>query len=293
MSFLRTSPLLFYYDKHPKRKEKDSLTETNSIYYENSYIDTERASAFTSKGSLTLEAALVVPIFFFAMLCLMYLMEITVIQTTMRTALHSVGKELAKEAYTTPLLSGHEVEQKLREQIGTDKLNRSMIVGGEGGLDCSASSANWTSGELKLVVQYDLDVPVLMFRLPIVSRREELRVKGWTGYVSGWGGAQQETMVYITDYGLVYHREKECTYLELSVNSVKAADIETLRHQSGGKYYPCASCKTKVARPTVVYVTDYGERYHTTLNCSKMKRNVYAVPLDEVYILGGCSKCVK
>lgn len=292
MSFLGTSSRLLYYDKNSRRKEKDSLGMC-SISFKNSYIDSERASAFTSKGSITLEAALVVPIFFFAMLCMMYLMEITATQTTVRAALHSVGKELAKEAYTDAFLSHREVEEKLREEIGTDRLNRSMIVGGFQGLCCEESSMNLASAEMELVVNYDLEIPVLMFRIPAVSRRETLRVKGWTGYVTGFDIGDRETYVYITDYGLVYHKEKDCTYLELSIRSVNADEIEDLRNLSGGKYYPCSSCKKKVENPAKLFITDYGERYHTSLECSKIKRNVYAVPLDEVYILGGCSKCVK
>ncbi len=293
MSFRSTSPLLLYYDKNSRRKEKDSLGNMCSISFKNSYIDSERASAFTSKGSITLEAALVVPIFFFAMLCLVYLMEITAIQTTVRAALHSVGKELAKEAYTDRFLSGNEVEEKLRQQIGTDRLNRSMIVGGSRGLCCEESSMNPASAEMELVVDYELEIPVLLLRLPVLSRREALRVKGWTGYVTGLDIGDRETYVYITDYGLVYHKEKDCTYLELSIKSVSADEIEDLRNLSGGKYYPCSSCKKKVEHSAKLFVTDYGERYHTSLECGKIKRNVYAVPLDEVYILGGCSKCVK
>lgn len=293
MSFLGTSPLILYYDNNTQRKEKDSLGNICSISYINSYIDSERASAFTSKGSITLEAALVVPIFFFAMLCMVYLMEITAIQTTVRAALHSVGKELAKEAYTGALVSDREIEEKIREQIGTERLSRSIIVGGSRGLCCQESSVNLASAEMELVVDYDLEIPVLMFRLPALSRRETLRVKGWTGYVTGFDIGDRESLVYITDYGLVYHKEKDCTYLELSIRSVNADEIEDLRNLSGGKYYPCSSCKKKTEHPTKLFITDYGERYHTSLECSKIKRNVYAVPLDEVYILGGCSKCVK
>ena len=119
-----------------------------------------------------------------------------------------------------------------------------------------------------------------------------MRVKGWTGYISGGGGTDKETIVYITDYGLVYHQDMYCTYLELSIRAVKPEEIETLRNQSGGKYYACSSCKNKEETEGILYVTDYGDRYHTSLECSKVKRNIYAVPLDEVYGLGGCSKCV-
>lgn len=263
---------------------------------QNSYINKfyiGRASAFTLKGTLTLEAALVVPIFFFAMLCMVYLFEMIAIQTAVETALHSVGKEIAKEAYVSPIISPYGIRQHLIGNIGQDRLERSMVSGGVNGLDCGASTSNWNTGEIQLVVRYQLEIPVLMFRIPAVSREETLRVKGWTGYVSGSGNASQEEVVYITDYGLVYHKDMYCTYLELSIQAVRVEEIEDMRNESGGKYYACSSCKQEVCEAGVVYLTAYGDRYHNSLDCSKIKRNIFAVPLKEVYGLGGCSKCTK
>lgn len=268
---------------------------------QNSYIKnnhSERASAFTSlkgfaKGSLTLEAALVVPIFFFAILCMVYLFEMTAIQTAVEAALHSVGKEIAKQAYVSPIISPYGIEQHLVNNIGEERLARSMVSGGAAGLDASASTSNWNTGEIQLVVRYQLEIPVLMFRIPAVKREETLRVKGWTGYVSGSGNPSEEQVVYITDYGLVYHQDMYCTYLELSIQAVRVEEIEDLRNQSGGKYYACGSCSKEPCEAGVVYLTDYGDRYHNSLDCSKIKRNIYAVPLKEVYGLGGCSKCTK
>ena len=58
-----------------------------------------RASAFTSlRGSITLEAAAAVPIFFFAVVSLLFLMEIMSIQTAVRSGLQYAGKLAAEEA---------------------------------------------------------------------------------------------------------------------------------------------------------------------------------------------------
>ncbi|MCQ2507536.1 MAG: pilus assembly protein, partial [Dorea sp.] len=43
----------------------------------------------------------------------------------------------------------------------------------------------------------------------------------------------------------------------------------------------------------LVYVTDYGDRYHSSLSCSGLKRTVYSVPKSEAIGKGACSKCAK
>lgn len=273
------------------RKEQDSLWANQLCHI--FPIQIERASSFTSKGSITVEASLVVPLFFFAMLCLVYLLEMMAIQTTVRNALYSVGKDISQQAYLSPIISTNAIEQHMIQNIGTERLERSMIVGGADGIDCSRSSSDWNTAVIDLVVRYDLQIPVLMFRIPILSREETLRVKGWTGYVPGADESGDKDIVYITDYGVVYHRSMSCTYLEVALQKVGIEEVESLRNNSGGKYYACESCGKNSGHAETVYVTEYGNRYHTTLDCNKVKRNIYAVPLEEVRGMGGCSKCAK
>lgn len=286
---LKTQPIKQTHKNY--RKEKDSSLTNHFIKI--LPIQSERASTFASKGSITLEAAVVIPIFFFAVLCLVYLLEMMAIQTTLHHAMHSVGKEIAQAAYSSPMISTYGIEQHLIKTVGEERLNKSMIAGGAKGLDCSKSRSDWNTTVMDLSVCYDLEIPVLFFRIPVLSREETLRVKGWTGYVAGANGAQKEEVVYVTDYGLVYHQDMYCTYLELSIKAVRPEDVESLRNQTGGKYSPCEYCGGKEIEGNRMYVTDYGDRYHGSLDCSRIKRNIYAVPLNEVYGLGGCSKCVK
>jgi len=274
-----------------RKEQKDSLLANHfpKIYY----MKRGRASAFTSKGSITLEAAIVVPIFFFAMLCLAYLLEMMALQTTIRNALYSSGREIAQQTYVSAVVSAQDVEQHIVNNVGTEKLNNSIIVGGANGIDCSASLSDLHTGVMNLSAKYEMKIPILMFQLSSISCEEKLRVKGWNGYAKGTDVSPEKRIVYITDTGLVYHESEECTYLDLSIFSVDIEQVTELRNQSGGKYYACETCGKKEAHQGFVYMTDHGIKYHTSLECSKLKRNVYAVRYDEVYGLGGCSKCVE
>ena len=273
---------------------KDKIDSLKTIQSTPHFVDKrERASAFTSRGSLTLEAAIVVPIFFFAMLCLAYLLEMMSIQTTVRNGLYSAGKEVSKEAYSGDLLTAGELEHKIIENIGRDRLDRSIITGGADGIDCAETKCRRTTGVMDLSVQYQVEIPILMFRIASVTCEETLRVKGWTGYVANAGNGTKEDVVYVTDAGIVYHRDSQCTYLDMSIQSVRRETVNELRNQSGGRYYPCESCGNAQTDSTLLYITLYGTRYHTSLECKKIKRNIYAISIDEAYGLGGCSKCVK
>ena len=285
MSFLKLS----FHNKQNIRKERDSLWTIH--FYQIHTLNSERTSAFTSKASLTVEAAIVVPIFFFAMLCLVALLEMNVIRMTVKGALYSVARELGQQAYVLPTFTSLGVEEKLTKQIGTDRLKRSMIVNGTEGLDCSGSYADWDTGEMDLLVKYRLQVPLLMFRVPVISCEESLKVKGWTGQTSSLDGADNGQVVYVTKYGTVYHKNYNCTFLNPSIRSVDVSAIEGVRNHSGGKYYPCESCG-QAGQVGFFYVSSYGNRYHTSLNCNKIKRNYYAITLEEAKGLGGCSKCV-
>ncbi len=252
------------------------------------YSKSGKASVFAPvKGSVTVEAAMAVPIFFFAVICLFYLMEITAVQTAVRCGLQYAGKEAAQEGYIKKAISPAEIESDVVNAIGAGRLERSIVVGGSGGIDCSGSKMSARTGIAELQAVYHVRVPVPMFGIPPITYKEHMRVKTWSGYERG-GLAEDNETVYITETGVVYHKDYHCTYLDLSIRMVPASQIETLRNKSGGKYHACERCKNGGGG---VYITNYGDRYHSSLSCSGLKRTVYAVPLSEAVGKGACSKC--
>lgn len=272
-----------------KRERRDSSL-THHIF-KNSSHRWERASSFTSKGSMTVEAAFSVSIFFLAVISLTNLLEMMSIQTEMKNALHMVAKEYAAEAYLHPLISTEKIEEEIVEHIGKERLDKSLIMYGCEGLDASETKREWNTTIVEFVLKYRIEIPIAMFRIRAPWQMQKIRVKGWTGYEFSLPNIDGDQMVYVTDYGMVYHRNKNCTYLDLSVKSVDRNVVSDLRSQNGGKYKACILCGTW-EKQDLVYITDYGERYHTSLECSGLKRNVYAIPLSDVRGLGGCSKCV-
>lgn len=246
------------------------------------------ASAFT-KASITVEAAMAVPFFFLAVVCLLYLMEIMAVQTAMRSGLQYAGKKAAKEAYAVTMVMPSHLEQDVVQAVGPERLDRSIVLGGSSGVRCDGSRISSRTGIGELMVTYEVRLPIPVFGVPPVKYQEKMRIKAWVGYEKQGFDLDCEETVYVTETGMVYHKDYHCTYLELSIHMVPSDHIPDLRNKDGGKYYPCEHCMR--SGRTGVYITDTGNRYHSSLSCSGLKRTVYAVPLSEVVGKGACSRC--
>ena len=163
------------------------------------------------------------------------------------------------------------------------------MEGGSGGIDCSQSHMSGRTGIAQLTAVYKIRIPVPIFAIPPVSYRESIKVKTWCGYEKAGLESDDSETVYVTETGVVYHKDYNCTHLKLSIHMASASEIEHMRNESGGKYHPCEHCGNISSGN--VYITDYGDRYHSSLSCSGLKRTVYAIPLSEAVGKGACSKC--
>ena len=90
----------------------------------------------------------------------------------------------------------------------------------------------------------------------------------------------------------MYHARYDCNYLHPAIVAVDAKTVDKLRNADGSRYAPCRTCKSKKTKKGVVYITDYGENYHSKLSCGGLKRTIYRRHRSEVVGMQGCKKCV-
>ncbi|XCP85449.1 pilus assembly protein [Roseburia hominis] len=245
-----------------------------------------------SAGSITVEAVFCVPLFFYAAICLIWLLEILAIQDAVRSGMQEAGKRMAEKVYEIPVMMPVQLQRDIVASIGAERLDRSLVEGGSSGLDCGKSYMIPGTGILEIKVVYQVRLPIPVFVIEPIKYQETMRIKGWNGYSkAGFMERSDPTVVYITETGIVYHRNYHCTYLEPSVRMVPLDAVEGLRNESQGKYHACERCMRRHGASGMVYITEYGNRYHSTLECSGIKRTVYAVPISEVRGRGACSKC--
>lgn len=308
MPFLRKKKL-----QHPKNTTAHSLRAYLEAYQDGHVQPfficlAKRASLIFSRkrGSMTLEAAFVLPFFLFAVLNILFAVNIIGTQSRIGAALHQVGNKMAFAGYAyentvegalpegivgAALSSGYARSQVI-SGVGSAYLADSCVKGGAGGLSFAGSSVMEKGDIIDLRVSYRVKpfVELLGFDGFLMSQR--YYAKAWTGYDASDTVSDMtadDPMVYITETGTVYHLNRDCSYLNPAIEAVSAKAVKHQRNASGAKYAPCGLCGAFTEGE--VYLTRYGSSYHSRLNCPGLKRTIYTVPLSEVGTRGRCSKC--
>ena len=250
----------------------------------------ERASAPGTGASVTIEAAFGIPIFLFAVLCLIYLAEIQSIRISIINAAQSAAKSASEATAAVPMLNTVKLKSDIVKGIGEGRISRSILDGGSDGISCWKSYISPLSGEMHINVEYSVKLPIPALGNPSAKLKEEFKMSSWQGYEVAEMADGEGDIVYITPTGLVYHEDYQCSYLQLSIRFVPYTELEILRNLSGGIYHPCERCVYGSAM-SGVYITEYGTKYHNSLNCSGLRRTIIAVRKSQVMGRGGCSKC--
>ncbi|MDO4633855.1 MAG: pilus assembly protein [Eubacteriales bacterium] len=255
------------------------------------------------RGSLTVEAACVVPLFLFIMIAVLQFARISTATSAILAGMQDAAKEMAAYAYI------RELGISPGEGTGGD-----MISGGLSAAYASSRIAR-QEGYVKDEVEFSLlqtsfhdEIIDLagscrlrhsLDLLPALKVRSILRarVRAWTGRAgsggkTGGGDAEEDDgskMVYMAETGKVYHTDPDCTHIKLKIQAVSRDSLSGRRNTSGGKYHACERCRTRGA--STVYISPYGDKYHGSLDCSGLKRTIRKVRKDEVGSCRPCSKC--
>ncbi|MDR1018920.1 MAG: pilus assembly protein [Lachnospiraceae bacterium] len=236
-------------------------------------------------GSITIEASIGVPIFFLGIVCLIYLIEIMCIGSAIKSGLDAASRNYSKEAYLVPLVQPGKIKSDLVAYVGADRINSSII---SGSIDCSKSKVSGLSGVADLYAKYKVSIPIPYFNARGLEYEKHIRVKGFRGY-EGSGLNLKEDTVFVTETGVVYHLDRNCRHLDLSITEVPFLGLDGMRNDSGGKYHKCEKCGNSGSG--MVFITSDGTKYHSDINCSGLKRTIYQIPISEATHLRPCSKC--
>ena len=211
------------------------------------------------------------------------------VETQVYSALSYAGRKTAAMTvageYDSAQLAMAEVY--FRDALSEYSLPQKYVEGGAYGISLLASE--FSGDYVCLKANYRIGFPVKFFAIDGIDIYQESKNRKWTGSDGKVG--EDDPWVYVTDEGSVYHLTTKCNYLDLSIQSVEYTQVADLRNQSEHKYYACELCAEDILPSDTLYITDYGETYHTDLNCSGLKRTIRQVRLSEVGGKSGCSKC--
>lgn len=254
-----------------------------------------------AEASMTVEAAVVLPLFLFFLLHLGCAIELIRLHGNLQLALWEICGKTAVYGYAledqsfAPFFSGLYVREQLVETAGKEYLDQAPLQNGSAGLSLWESDLFSSRDEMDVTVTYAVSpwissVSFLPFRMA-----NRFCVHIWNGYEIPENPEADhvcEDVVYMTENGEVYHENPECTYLRLRIRQVTGQEAQSAVNLFGERYTPCERCRPDPSAGTL-YLTEEGERYHASADCPGLKRTVLTVPRKRGETYPPCSRCAK
>ena len=276
-------------------KINDSVNKTDRLTLKSNYLKSTRKEKYSLQpsASLTVESAFVFPFFFLAIVILVLFLDLYRIQSVIQASLSQSSRELGMYAYcesddeaspvgtVSSALCIAYAKTQLSNALKEEALPQ--ILGHKNGISLLMSS--YQNGRITLKASFLYKSPVALIPLHPIPVTIVSSVHAWTGY--------SEEMVYVTDYQGVYHTFSDCTYLSLSVTTASKSSLSSLRNVYGEKYHPCERCVRSSSNQNTFYITQSGNRYHSSSSCGGLTRHVRLIKKSELQNLHLCSRCAQ
>ncbi len=182
------------------------------------------------------------------------------------------------------------VKAQLVSLLGKDYLDASPLRSGADSLMLWESEVFGAGDTIDLVVTYS--VAPLTKTVGFLSFRMANRYYGhiWNGYEVS-GQVHVGEAVYVAENAQVYHLDRNCTHLRLSVKKIRAEELNAARNNYGKRYSVCEKC-VDGKRVEIIYITGEGDKYHYNRDCPGLKRTFSAMlKSDAEKRYRPCSRC--
>lgn len=279
--------LYFFISKLNKKNTLQVQTLLNYKYTKNHCI--QRMSLFTSGciGSITVETAIILPIFIFALVGLLSLGQLFIIDESINRGVTESARHIAKQ--NTKALGVAGLGVTFRNYVKDHELNQLYFGGSISKVSFVGSYYDDT--EDMIYIKSSSKIKIAMPFLPKYSINlvHKIKQKSFTGYNYREDEVESDPFVYVTEAQTVYHDNRECTHLVLSIEAIY--DVKGFL-ASNKKYKPCERCDNK-KQDSVLYITKDGDAYHLTISCSGLKRTIRRIRKSEVGGLSLCQRCAQ
>lgn len=269
-----------------KDKKKISLRHRSFTEKEMEDISSKEALFHAlPRGSLTLEAALVLPLFLFAVATLLSLFLMMQVQYTVGNALDGAVADTALLRKESEKKVENMTKAAFYKELTVQNCPLSRIQFGAAGFSWKGTKVD--EAYIDAQVTYCIKFPISFFGKKTMEVSDGCRMHRWTGRRKEDGAGDGEEWVFVTPAQKVYHVSRECSHLKLSVKAVGAEKLK----QEGFNYDPCGHCTKGQKMGATIYITAEGACYHYRLDCSGLKRTIYMIPKKQVGNKKPCSRC--
>ena len=257
------------------------------------------------RAAMTVEASILLPLFLFAMLTMSGAIEMIRLHSNLQTALWNTGRKLAlygtflsdrddsimTEEMKDLSVSYLYVKGQICSCLGEEYLENSPLTYGIQGLQFAESEIFTDDDCMELNLTYKVSAETPFFQMTPFRMANRYYGHLWNGYDLQATPQEKLSYVYVTEYGEVYHRDRNCTHISLAVREIGVHQLEQARNLYGGKYKECEKC-CKRARSDTRYIADEGDKFHYDRDCPGLKRSIYTIPEKEASKYRPCSRCV-
>ncbi len=250
-------------------------------------------------ASMTVEAAVVLPLVLFFLLNLSCAVELIRLHGNLQMALWDTGSRLAVYGHalgdsdTAAFFTWFYIKDQITAQTGEEYLDNSPLKGGADGLMLWESDIFSSEDELDIIVTYSVSPWSSLAGFSPFRMANRYYAHIWNGYdiSNGNRGDDEETdIVYMAENGQVYHEDRSCTHLRLNIMQVSRSEAQSRTNQYGKRYSACEKCNPDISDETL-YIAAEGDRFHSDRECSGLKRTVFSVLRSRVAGYRACSRC--
>lgn len=279
---------------------KDRIVKAPPVnqYTVQSTSEEEKETHWKNRGSASLEATIILPLLLFAFWMFYSMGQIFIMENQVYQAVNNAADSMAEIVYLKQEIKGESGEEtdgnsildkgtafiQFRTFLGENDRVERYVVGGRNGILLEGNPILDQEGFICLGVRYLVHIQAPLLRRIRIPVRAQIRQKAYLGYLESEGMDGRE-YVYVAEYSTVYHLSRSCSHLKLTIYTVLPSDLK--------KNYPglrtCEHCGEQEA--DVYYITPTGDCYHTTRECSGLKRTVRRVLKSEVPGYAPCSGC--
>ena len=287
-----------YETVQPTQRKESVLSPIRRYGKRRTSFFTSFPSFYRHAASLTVEAALELPLFF--VLIAIVLQYACVMRTAAQYSgsLTTTAQEMAIAAYKEQYSDANNV---LRAAL-SDAWATTQVIQTAPDKDAVRYASFLNSSYLKedsmikLVLSYQPKPKYTPLSLPITFFVQKAAVRGWIGR-SGRSGRDRQResenseshTVYVTEHGSVFHTNPGCSHLKVTIIPVTKDQLKDARNTSGCKYKKCPYCGGQ--QSDQYYVDPYGSS--SSVSCSALKRTVHERDRADCGHLHECKDCRK